>query len=520
MNTRREAKLTPVFFHPPSREQTNRPLQRRSRKAISRPIVVGVVRLVDLICVPAGGCIAALSVATQPPLTFQSTVLFIALATIALTNVAPIAGAYRPEMLWSWMGSMNRVLLSWLFVVGTIFLIALAMTGLAPPPKTLLEIWALATTVSLVLTRAASGQLFVKWRDAGRLQRRAVILGAGPVGQRLIEQLTASPHPEVEIVGLYDDRKSRLPPTCHGYAVRGNLDDLIADARIRPVDHVFVALPLSADWRLAEILNKLCLIAVDVRLCLGNFGFQLGECEVTHVGGLTTLNVCESPVKGWQYVAKFIEDKVFATLILALVAPLMAVVAVLIKLDSPGPILFRQRRHGLNNELIEVLKFRTLYDDARDVNADRLCVNNDPRITRVGAFLRRSMLDELPQFINVLRGDMSIVGPRPHALAAKAGGLLYREAVKYYDARHRMKPGITGWAQIHGWRGETRTVEEIDQRVAHDLYYIHHWSIPLDLQIIVRTAFDAFMGVVRKKPGKPRKHAMPLANTGRSRSAA
>jgi exopolysaccharide biosynthesis polyprenyl glycosylphosphotransferase len=172
----------------------------------------------------------------------------------------------------------------------------------------------------------------------------------------------------------------------------------------------------------------------------------------------------------------------------------MLAIALAIKLDSPGPVFFRQKRYGFNNQLIEVLKFRTMYHSARDEKAERLTSRNDPRVTRLGAFLRRTSLDELPQFLNVLRGDMSIVGPRPHALAAKAGGLLYQEAVREYAARHRVKPGITGWAQINGWRGETETLEQIKKRVEHDLAYIENWSLLLDLKIIFRTVFTGFTG--------------------------
>jgi exopolysaccharide biosynthesis polyprenyl glycosylphosphotransferase len=181
-------------------------------------------------------------------------------------------------------------------------------------------------------------------------------------------------------------------------------------------------------------------------------------------------------------------------MILTLISPLLLFIALLIRLDSPGPVLFRQKRYGLNNRLIEVLKFRTMYHEARDENAEQLTRRNDPRVTRVGAFLRRTSMDELPQFLNVLRGEMSIVGPRPHALAAKAGRLLYQDAVRYYDSRHRMKPGITGWAQVNGWRGETDTVEQIRKRVEHDLYYIENWSIRLDLKIIIRTVLGGFTG--------------------------
>ena len=191
---------------------------------------------------------------------------------------------------------------------------------------------------------------------------------------------------------------------------------------------------------------------------------------------------------------KEIEDRTLAALALIFIAPLLITIAALIKLDSPGPILFRQKRYGFNDRLIEVLKFRTMHHDASDLNAEQLTRRNDPRVTRVGAFLRRTSLDELPQLFNVLRGDMSIVGPRPHALRAKAAGVLYPEAVRNYSARHRVKPGITGWAQVNGWRGETETLEQIAKRVEHDLFYIENWSIALDVKIILRTMIGGFTG--------------------------
>jgi Undecaprenyl-phosphate glucose phosphotransferase len=257
---------------------------------------------------------------------------------------------------------------------------------------------------------------------------------------------------------------------------------------------VIVALPLAAERQLVETLNRLCLVPVHVRLCPDAFGLRLGTVQASHMAGHTFLNVIERPLCGWQSIAKEVEDRLLGAAILTMIAPLLLAIALLIKLDSPGPVFFRQKRYGFNNQLIEVWKFRSMYAEATDANAEQLTRRNDPRITRLGRFLRRTSLDELPQFLNVVRGEMSIVGPRPHALAAKAGPLLYREAVKYYDARHRVKPGITGWAQVNGWRGETDTVEQIRKRVEHDLYYIEHWSILLDLRIIIRTIVGGFTG--------------------------
>jgi len=191
-------------------------------------------------------------------------------------------------------------------------------------------------------------------------------------------------------------------------------------------------------------------------------------------------------------VMKFLFDRIIGFCALVAAAPLMLVVAALIKLDSKGPVFFKQKRHGFNNELIEVYKFRSMRTDMADANASKLVTKGDPRVTRVGRFIRKSSIDELPQFFNVLTGQLSVVGPRPHATQAKADNLLYYEAVEGYFARHKVKPGITGWAQIHGWRGETDTVDKIMQRVQHDLYYIEKWSILLDLYIVVMTPFSLF----------------------------
>ena len=189
---------------------------------------------------------------------------------------------------------------------------------------------------------------------------------------------------------------------------------------------------------------------------------------------------------------KTIEDRVLATFMLVALLPLLAIIAVAIKLDSRGPVLFKQRRYGFNDNLIQVVKFRTMHTDMVDADAERLTTKGDDRVTRVGRLLRATSLDELPQLLNVLAGDMSLVGPRPHALAAKAGGKPYEQAVQHYASRHRVKPGITGWAQVNGWRGETDTVEKLRKRVEHDLYYIDNWSIWLDLLIIARTAAVPF----------------------------
>jgi exopolysaccharide biosynthesis polyprenyl glycosylphosphotransferase len=208
----------------------------------------------------------------------------------------------------------------------------------------------------------------------------------------------------------------------------------------------------------------------------------------SYIGSVPVLDLFDKPIADWDLVLKWIFDKVCGWLLLILLSPLMLLTALAIKLDSKGPVLFRQRRFGFNNELVEVLKFRSMYVDQSDQGAAKLVTQDDPRVTRVGRFIRKTSIDELPQLLNVvLLGNLSLVGPRPHALQAKAADRFYDQVVDGYFARHRVKPGITGWAQIHGWRGETDTQEKIQKRVEHDLHYIENWSLLLDFLILLRT---------------------------------
>jgi exopolysaccharide biosynthesis polyprenyl glycosylphosphotransferase len=202
--------------------------------------------------------------------------------------------------------------------------------------------------------------------------------------------------------------------------------------------------------------------------------------------------MADRPISDWNLVLKWLFDKIVALVALILLSPVMIATAIAIKLESKGPVFFRQKRHGFNNQLVEMMKFRSMYTDMTDATASKLVTRDDPRVTRVGRFIRKTSIDELPQLFNVLRGELSIVGPRPHALQAKANNKLYYEAVEGYFARHRVKPGMTGWAQINGWRGETDTIDKIMQRVNHDLYYIENWSIFLDLYIVAMTPVSLF----------------------------
>jgi len=260
-------------------------------------------------------------------------------------------------------------------------------------------------------------------------------------------------------------------------------------SRSTRLDLVIVSLPLTAEDRLTRVVKTLSVLPVDIKMPARASALRFSPRTYSHVGSVAMIDLYDKPIADWGRISKWLFDKVIATIAIILLAPVMAAVALAVKLDSKGPALFRQKRYGFNNELIEVLKFRSMYTDRCDAQATRLVTKEDPRVTRVGRFIRKTSLDELPQLVNVLKGELSLVGPRPHAVKAKAADRLYDEVVEGYFARHKVKPGITGWAQVNGWRGETDTPEKIQKRVEHDIYYIENWSLMLDVYILFKTPF-------------------------------
>jgi Undecaprenyl-phosphate glucose phosphotransferase len=330
----------------------------------------------------------------------------------------------------------------------------------------------------------------------GKFERRTVLVGGGPAAEPVLAELASHPESDLRILGLFDDRSSdRSPDVVQGYPKLGNVDDLVEFARHTRLDLVIFTLPISAEGRLLEMLRKLWVLPIDIRLAAHTNKLRFRPRSYSYIGRMPVIDVFDKPIADWDVIVKAAFDKIIGGLLLILCAPIMLAVAIAIKLDSPGPILFKQMRHGFNNENIEVYKFRSLYADKSDALAQKLVTKGDARVTRVGRFIRRTSLDELPQLFNVVfKGNLSLVGPRPHVLHARAAEQLYNEVVDGYFARHRVKPGITGWAQINGWRGETDTPEKIQKRVEHDLYYIENWSIFLDAYILLMTPFALIEG--------------------------
>jgi Undecaprenyl-phosphate glucose phosphotransferase len=345
--------------------------------------------------------------------------------------------------------------------------------------------------LTLILFRRCLFLLVRHWTREGRLDRRTVIVGADKTGEALLQALAAQRDSDVHVIGAFDDRTdSRSLPTVNGVPNLGSIDDIVEFARKTRVDLVIFSLPIAAEGRILHMLKKLWVLPVDIRLSAHSNKLRFRPRSYSYIGNVPVIDVFDRPIADWDVVMKWLFDKVVGTLALICLSPLMLLVALAIKLDSKGPVFFKQRRYGFNNELIEIYKFRSMYTEHADATASRLVTRNDPRVTRIGRFIRKTSIDELPQLLNVVFvGNLSLVGPRPHAVNAKAAEHLYDEAVDGYFARHRVKPGITGWAQIHGWRGETDSKEKIQRRVEHDLYYIENWSLLLDLSILFKTPF-------------------------------
>jgi Undecaprenyl-phosphate glucose phosphotransferase len=311
---------------------------------------------------------------------------------------------------------------------------------------------------------------------------------------RLIENLRHIPTDEIELVGIYDDAGDNADIKDVPY--RGTVETLLNDARQMRIDQIVVAQSWSDEAQVIATLKRLWALPVDIRLAPDMVGFRLAHCSFGTIGNVPVINVFDRPLADEKMLLKRLEDYAVASAMLLVLSPFMLLIALAVKLTSRGPVLFRQPRFGFNNQRINVFKFRTMYVDYQEapgvLNQARRA---DPRVTPIGRFLRRTSLDELPQLFNVLNGTMSLVGPRPHADGTRAADVLFEDAVAEYAARHRVKPGLTGWAQVNGWRGETDTLEKIQRRVEHDLFYIENWSLRLDMKILLLTLGE----VVRRR---------------------
>ena len=418
---------------------------------------------------------------------YQMVAILAAVLTWISMGALDVYRAWRGSSLWQ---LIRTLLLGWLLVVFALIVLAWASKLSEDYSRIVMGVWFVVTPILLASTHVVQRFFLRYFRSKGMNIRRVVIIGAGDLTKQLIERIQQSEWMGIELVGLFDDAERKQGTNILGVPVLGKTTDVYQFVEEEKIDQVYFALPMRSEKRMRVVFDELQDTTASLYLIPDLFIFELMGARQQDIAGLPAIALCETPLFGAFGVIKRMEDIVLALLSLITFSVPMIVIAIAIKMTSKGPILFKQVRYGLNGEKIKVYKFRSMTVMDNDDTVIQQATKYDIRITKLGMFLRRTSLDELPQFINVLQGRMSVVGPRPHAVAHNEQ---YRKLIKGYMWRHKVKPGITGWAQINGWRGETDTLEKMKKRVEYDLEYIRRWSLWFDLQIFFRTMFKGYI---------------------------
>jgi Undecaprenyl-phosphate glucose phosphotransferase len=412
--------------------------------------------------------------------------LFIYLSTLVIVVSLHCAQGYRERTILSLNLLLSTLGLGALGGMSVILMVGYLSGTLTDYSRVWVATSACAWFVLLLANRLILTRLIYRARQASLLDESIIVVGANERAELIVNAINRSAHSNIRMLGVFDDRVERGIPASLRPHMLGSTCTMLNYIRTNPVDRVVVALPWVATDRVEALLKKLRTVPVRIDMVPNNLVWQFPAINMERLAGVPVLTIANGRVDEQMGRLKRIEDLVISSLMLVLLSPILALVAAAIKLDSRGPVIFKQRRHGFNNQVFEVWKFRSMTVADSACTEVRQATKNDSRVTRVGKFLRRSSLDELPQLINVLLGHMSIVGPRPHAIKHN---LEFSAIISEYYGRHNVKPGITGWAQVNGLRGETDTVDKMQRRVEHDLHYIEHWSLMLDLKILVMTAF-------------------------------
>jgi putative colanic acid biosynthesis UDP-glucose lipid carrier transferase len=405
--------------------------------------------------------------------------VFLSLVVFSLTFPA------TPKLALPMRSVITRIVFGWMFLSGALFAIAYWCDFLGYFNPRVIILWWWIAPPAMIAGHVALRLAAPRMIKAPVARGRAVVAGINAQSVELARRLESDPFSGVTVVGFFDDRARERLGAVQKHPLLGPVRDLPAFARDAHVDLIYVSLPMTPQPRIVSLLEELSDTTASVYFLPDPFVSTLIGGRLDRVEALPVVPACESPFRGVNGVVKRVSDTVIASILSVLLAPLMLLIALAVRLDSPGPVIFRQRRHGLNGEEIVVYKFRsmTVCEDGDDVAQAR---RSDPRVTRVGGFLRRTSLDELPQLFNVLQGAMSLVGPRPHCVAHNE---FYGRVVRGYLRRHKIKPGITGWAQVNGLRGETDTVDKMRARIERDLEYLRNWSLRLDLFILLKTVW-------------------------------
>ena len=393
------------------------------------------------------------------------------------------ADVIRPKDAHGLQVNLGNLLFSWVLIIGILLLLGYATKHAHLYSRLTLFTWFTITPLPLLLSQIALNKLTTAMTNITGNTRKAVIAGVTDHSQRLVSQFIKDPSLSTEVVGYFEDRNMDRLGQLENGKVLGNLSDLANYVSNNNIDVIYISLPIRNLDRTEKLLNQLHDTTASIYFVPDVFVFDLIQARTYEINGIPAVALCETPFVGVSGLLKRISDFCLATLAIILTAPLMLIISIAIKLTSNGPVIFKQHRYGLDGHEILVYKFRTMrvIEDSGDISQ---ATRNDPRVTPLGSFLRRYSLDELPQLFNVLQGRMSMVGPRPHAVAHNE---TYRKLIKGYMIRHKVQPGITGLAQVNGLRGETSEVELMEKRIEMDLDYLRRWSIQLDLEIIFKT---------------------------------
>ncbi len=454
----------------------------------SEPVLSGVFKLIELaVLIVIGTACAIVSARQWPGVTVAEGTLGVIASTIVAFESLCLTGAYRFEHLASGSGQWRRTGLA----AALAGLALMACLAVEHQTWRILSGWGLTLAIglsaALAFLRALSAAVLRRWLDAGHFATKIAVVGGTASASALMSRLCADDRRRVRALGQYAATSGAINPTEEGICFRGDVNTLLLDCRLRRVDAVILAVQPGEGSMLSHLMARVGPCLQDVYVLPEAVDFAGPAARPAALGSQPLLLVKERPLKDWQGVSKAVFDRVGAAVLLVMLAPLLAVVAVLVRVGSPGPILFRQLRVGYNNQLFPILKFRTMRNEAADRLAERQTLRNDPRVTPVGAILRKLSIDELPQLINVLRGDMSLVGPRPHAPGTSADGKRVHLLVENYPCRHLVKPGITGLAQVRGHRGGMHTTQQVMNRLNADLEYIRRQSLWLDVKIMIMT---------------------------------
>lgn len=473
----------------------NPPLRSRTISTDLQTFLMGALRVGDACVVAATGILAywLREADFDLPTNYQAALAAGVLLTI---NYFHFARLYNFSDITVPIPQFGRLAFTWIVVLATLVFIAYFTKSSEDYSRIWAALWFSFSFIGFLFLRFLALLQTRRWRRTGDLTLNAAVVGAGPLGEALARHLVQSAASGIRLVGFFDDARASLPEKVGEFPVLGTVADLPAYSQTHKVDEVIVAIPWSEGENLLGVLKKLRTLPLSIYLCPEIVNAPIPIHKIDRVAGWPMLTVQERPLSGWDLVTKTVEDLVLGSFLLLLLSPAMLLIAAVIKLDSPGPVIFSQRRYGFYNNPIHVYKFRTMCHTKESASAAKAegdvaqARRGDPRITRVGAFLRRTSLDELPQLINVLQRRMSLVGPRPHAVVHNQQ---YAAIIDDYLGRHRMKPGITGWAQVNGLRGETDTFEKMRRRVQYDLYYVDNWSLFFDIKILFLTFLVPFM---------------------------